>query len=50
MSHFLDRPMFFTHSRESFVDGHGEMRADDRKWEKGYRALPARWTGAMARR
>ena len=40
MSHFLDRLMFFTHRREPFAQGHGEMRAEDRKWEEGYRA---RW-------
>ena len=35
MSHFLDRLTFFTRSRESFAEGHGEMRAEDRKWEEG---------------
>jgi nitrate reductase alpha subunit len=40
MSHFLDRLMFFTHRREPFAQGHGEMRGEDRNWEEGYRA---RW-------
>src|SRR5579864_7549288 len=40
MSHFLDRLTFFTRSREPFAEGHGEMRAEDRNWEEGYRA---RW-------
>ncbi len=40
MSHFLDRLTFFTHKRESFSGGHGEVRSEDRGWEEGYRA---RW-------
>jgi nitrate reductase alpha subunit len=37
MSHFLDRLTFFTHSREPFAGGHGEVRGEDRAWEEGYR-------------
>ncbi|MCC7485450.1 MAG: nitrate reductase subunit alpha [Burkholderiales bacterium] len=37
MSHFLDRLMFFTQSREPFAEGHGEVRKEDRTWEEGYR-------------
>ncbi len=40
MSHFLDRLTFFTHKREPFAGGHGEVRREDRSWEEGYRA---RW-------
>ncbi len=37
MSHFLDRLTFFTHTREPFAAGHGEVRGEDRAWEEGYR-------------
>ena len=40
MSHFLDRLTYFTRGREPFAGSHGEMRAEDRTWEEGYRA---RW-------
>lgn len=36
MSHFLDRLAYFTHAREKFADGHGEMRRENRDWKEGY--------------
>ncbi|HUJ87340.1 MAG TPA: nitrate reductase subunit alpha [Burkholderiales bacterium] len=41
MSHFLDRLRFLTETRESFADGHGETRREDRTWEDAYRQ---RWS------
>jgi nitrate reductase alpha subunit len=41
MSHFLDRLKFLAEARETFSDGHGETRREDRTWEDGYRA---RWS------
>jgi nitrate reductase alpha subunit len=40
MSHFLDRLSYFTHEREAYSDGHGQVTREDRTWEEGYRA---RW-------
>ncbi len=40
MSYFLDRLTFFKRADETFADGHGVTRSDDRGWENGYRA---RW-------
>jgi hypothetical protein len=37
MSHFLERLTYLTRRRESFADGHGELRDEDRMWEEGYR-------------
>ena len=37
MGHFLDRLMYFSRAQEPFAEGHGEMRAEDRSWENGYR-------------
>ncbi|QIL20321.1 nitrate reductase subunit alpha [Thermomonas sp. HDW16] len=37
MSYFLDRLNFLKPAPESFSDGHGATRADDRSWEDGYR-------------
>lgn len=37
MSHFLERLAYFSRRRESFADGHGELRDEDRMWEEGYR-------------
>jgi nitrate reductase alpha subunit len=37
MSHFLDRLSYLTSARESFADGHGEVRSENREWEEGYR-------------
>jgi nitrate reductase alpha subunit len=37
MSHFLERLTYFSRRRESFADGHGELRDEDRMWEEGYR-------------
>jgi nitrate reductase alpha subunit len=37
MSHFLERLTYFSRRRESFADGHGEVRDEDRMWEEGYR-------------
>jgi nitrate reductase / nitrite oxidoreductase, alpha subunit len=37
MSHFLDRLRYFSQRREPFADGHGEVRAENRHWEDGYR-------------
>jgi len=41
MSHFLDKLKFLTEKKETFSDGHGEVRREDRTWEDGYRA---RWS------
>ena len=41
MSHFLDRLKFLAEARETFSNGHGETRREDRTWEDGYRA---RWS------
>ena len=30
MSHFLDRPSFFTRAKAKFADGHGVMTTEDR--------------------
>ncbi|CAL1239671.1 nitrate reductase subunit alpha [Candidatus Methylocalor cossyra] len=40
MSQFLQRLHYFTHVREPFSEGHGELRDESRHWEEGYRA---RW-------
>ncbi len=40
MSHFLDKLKFLTEKKETFSDGHGEVRREDRTWEDSYRA---RW-------
>ena len=37
MSHFLERLTYLKRRREPFADGHGELRAEDRTWEEGYR-------------
>ena len=37
MSHFLERLTYFARRRESFADGLGELRDEDRMWEEGYR-------------
>ena len=37
MSHFLERFAYLTRRHESFADGHGELRDEDRMWEEGYR-------------
>ena len=37
MSQFLERLHYFTHEREPFSGGHGEMRDESRQWEEGYR-------------
>jgi nitrate reductase alpha subunit len=37
MSQFLERLTYFSRRRESFADGHGELRDEDRMWEEGYR-------------
>ena len=37
MSQFLERLTYLSRRRESFSDGHGELRDEDRMWEEGYR-------------
>ena len=37
MSYFLDRLNFLKPAPESFSDGHGATRDDDRSWEDSYR-------------
>jgi len=37
MSHFLDKLRFLAEKRETFSDGHGETRREDRAWEDSYR-------------
>ncbi len=37
MSYFLDRLNFLKPAPESFSEGHGATRGDDRSWEDGYR-------------
>jgi len=37
MSHFLERLTYLSRRRDSFADGHGELRDEDRMWEEGYR-------------
>ena len=37
MSHFLERLTYLTREREPFAGGYGELRAEDRTWEEGYR-------------
>ena len=37
MSHFLERLTYLSRRRESFANGHGELRDEDRMWEEGYR-------------
>ena len=37
MSHFLDRLNFLKPAPETFADGHGATRDEDRSWEDGYR-------------
>jgi len=37
MSHFLERLTYLSRRRETFADGHGELRDEDRLWEEGYR-------------
>ena len=37
MSHLLERLTYLSRKREAFVDGHGELRDEDRTWEEGYR-------------
>ncbi|MDE2083407.1 MAG: nitrate reductase subunit alpha [Xanthomonadaceae bacterium] len=40
MSYFLDRLRFFKQPTETFANGHGVTKAENRDWENGYRA---RW-------
>ncbi len=40
MSYFLDRLQFFKRQTETFSDGHGRTKDDNRDWENGYRS---RW-------
>ena len=35
MSHFLERLTYLARRRESFADGLGELRDEDRTWEEG---------------
>src|SRR5512137_2456759 len=37
MGHFLDRLTYFSRQQESFSDGHGVVRQEDRGWEDAYR-------------
>jgi nitrate reductase alpha subunit len=37
MGHFLERLTYLKRRRESFADGLGELRDEDRLWEEGYR-------------
>jgi len=37
MSHFLERLTYLSRKRETFANGHGELRDEDRMWEEGYR-------------
>ena len=37
MGQFLERLRYFSRARESFSDGWGEVRAEARQWEDGYR-------------
>jgi nitrate reductase alpha subunit len=37
MSQFLERLTYLSRRRESFAEGHGELRDEDRMWEEGYR-------------
>ena len=37
MSYFLDRLNFLKPAGESFADGHGVTKVQDRSWEDGYR-------------
>jgi nitrate reductase alpha subunit len=37
MGQFLERLTYLSRRRESFADGHGELRDEDRMWEEGYR-------------
>ena len=37
MSHFLDRLTYFSQTRESFSNGHGQTNGEDRTWEDAYR-------------
>ncbi len=37
MSQFLERLTYLSRRRESFANGHGELRDEDRIWEEGYR-------------
>jgi nitrate reductase alpha subunit len=37
MSHFLERLTYLSRRRETFADGLGELRDEDRTWEEGYR-------------
>jgi nitrate reductase alpha subunit len=37
VSHFLDRLLFFTKTRETFSGDHGAVVAEDRTWEDAYR-------------
>ncbi len=37
MSQFLERLTYLSRRRETFADGHGELRDEDRMWEEGYR-------------
>jgi nitrate reductase / nitrite oxidoreductase, alpha subunit len=41
MSHFLDQLKFLADKKQTFSDGHGETRREDRAWEDGYRS---RWS------
>ena len=37
MSHFLDRLTYFSHPKETFSGGHGQVPGEDRTWEDAYR-------------
>jgi len=37
MSHFLDRLKFLADKKETFSEGHGETRRENRAWENAYR-------------
>ena len=37
MGQFLERLHYFSRPREPFSDGWGEVRAEARQWEDGYR-------------
>src|SRR6188508_3546459 len=37
MSHFLDRLKFLADKKETFSEGHGETRRENRSWENAYR-------------
>ncbi|WP_037586815.1 nitrate reductase subunit alpha [Stenoxybacter acetivorans] len=37
MSHLLDRLNFFSKTKDTFANGHGDVVQEDRRWENGYR-------------